>query len=546
MRVNAPARLFSVSAQTMRAAPQLPPPPRKPRRFLRNVKLLLGLTMGVALGFSGYQIHQHHYPSPQEPVPEGKKKLLILGSGWGSVSLLKNIDSREYDVTVISPRNYFLFTPLLPSCTTGCIEHRSIMEPVRTIIRGKKAEAKFVEAEVTKIDPYKRTVSVSYHGVTEKDKLKEDRIPNLTDEMSFDYLVIGVGSEVSTYGIPGVKEYGCYLKEIEHAQHIRKRIMDCVEAASFPGVDLETSKRLLTTVVVGGGPTGVEFAGELHDFFFEDLKKLDPSLRDKLSLFLIEALPNVLPSFSKHLCDYAEKTLKDEKINVLTKTAVKKVTADTIYAEKTKPDGSKEELVIPYGLFVWAGGNSARPVIKDLFNVIPEQATARRGLLIDEYLQVLGTEGIWAIGDCTSSHYAPTAQVAAQEGYYVGKLLNQIAERDENMDKVTLLKEQLAHVKGEDARVISGELRHWEKRAEKASKLKEFQYSHQGSLAYVGSEKAVADLSFGGNAFASGGTWTFMFWRSAYLSMCFSLRNKVLVLLDWTKVRLFGRDVSRE
>lgn len=534
--------MMSVSASRMNAGPVLPAG-RKPSRFFRNIKWLFGLTIGVGVGFCAYRIQQHRFPAAQEPVPEGKKRLLVLGSGWGSVSVLKNVDSREYDITVVSPRNYFLFTPLLPSCTTGCIEHRSIMEPIRSIIRGKKAEAKFVEAEVTKIDPYNRTVTVSHRAM--HDNVKSEQIPDLVEEMPYDYLVIGVGSEVSTYGIPGVQEYGCYLKEIEHAQQIRKRIMDCFEAASFPGVDPETRKRLLTTVVVGGGPTGVEFAGELHDFYVEDLKALEPNLRDQVTLTLIEALPNVLPSFSKHLCDYAEKTLLDEKINVLTKTAVKKVTSDTIYAEKTLPDGRKEEVVIPYGLFVWAGGNSARPIIKDLFSVIPEQATARRGLLVDEYLQVLGTDGVWAIGDCTSSHYAPTAQVAAQQGSYVGRLLNQIAERDDTLDKVTVLKKQLDDGLT-DKKVAANELRHWERRLEKASKLKQFQYSHQGSLAYVGSEKAVADLSFWGNAFASGGTWTFMFWRSAYLSMCFSIRNRLLVMLDWTKVRLFGRDVSRE
>lgn len=541
MRLKAPVRTMSVSAPRMTGS--LGPAPRRPSRFFRNVKWLFGLTIGIGAGFCAYRIQQNRFPAAQDPVPEGKKRLLVLGSGWGSVSVLKNVDSREYDVTVISPRNYFLFTPLLPSCTTGCIEHRSIMEPIRSIIRGKRAQAKFVEAEVTKIDPVERTVTISHRAMD--DGVKSEQIPDLVEEMPYDYLVIGVGSEVSTYGIPGVQEYGCYLKEIEHAQQIRKRIMDCFEAASFPGIDPETRKRLLTTVVVGGGPTGVEFAGELHDFYVEDLKALEPGLRDQVTLTLIEALPNVLPSFSKHLCDYAEKTLLDEKINVMTKTAVKKVTSDTIYAEKTLPDGRKEEVVIPYGLFVWAGGNSARPIIKELFSVIPEQASARRGLLVDEYLQVLGTDEVWAIGDCTSSHYAPTAQVAAQQGSYVGRLLNQIAERDDTLDKVTMLKEQLDSGSA-DPNVVSNELRHWERRLEKASSLKQFQYSHQGSLAYVGSEKAVADLSFWGNAFASGGTWTFMFWRSAYLSMCFSLRNRLLVMLDWTKVRIFGRDVSRE
>ena len=88
----------------------------------------------------------------------------LVGTGWGSVSLLKKLDTENYNVVVVSPRNYFLFTPLLPSCTTGLIEHRSIMEPIRNVLRQKKATVKFYEAEATKID---------YETVTDTPKRKK-------------------------------------------------------------------------------------------------------------------------------------------------------------------------------------------------------------------------------------------------------------------------------------------------------------------------------------------------------------------------------------
>lgn len=209
----------------------------------------------------------------------------LTGTGWGSVSLLKKLDTENYNVVVISPRNYFLFTPLLPSCTTGLVEHRSIMEPIRNILRHKRATVKFYEAEATKIDYEKRVVYISDDSEI-KGETSQTEVP-------FDMLVIGVGAENATFGIPGVRENSCFLKEVGDAQQIRKRIMDCVETAMFKDQSPEEIKRLLHMVVVGGGPTGVEFAGELQDFFNEDLKKWIPEIKDSFHVTLVEALPNV-------------------------------------------------------------------------------------------------------------------------------------------------------------------------------------------------------------------------------------------------------------
>jgi NADH:ubiquinone reductase (non-electrogenic) len=116
----------------------------------------------------------------------------MIGSGWGSVSLLKKLDTENYNVVVISPRNFFLFTPLLPSCTTGLIEHRSIMEPIRNILRHKKATVKFYEAEATKIDYEKRLVYIS-----DDSEIKGDVSHTV---VPFDMLVVGVGAENATFG----------------------------------------------------------------------------------------------------------------------------------------------------------------------------------------------------------------------------------------------------------------------------------------------------------------------------------------------------------
>ena len=438
---------------------------------------------------------------------------------------------------VISPRNYFLFTPLLPSCTTGTIEHRSIMEPIRTILRQKKASVRFYEAEASSIDPDRKVVRI--YDVSEiRGDITETEVP-------YDMLVVGVGAENATFGIQGVREHSCFLKEIGDAQKIRKRIMDCVETAAFKDQPKEEINRLLHMVVVGGGPTGVEFAGELQDFFEEDIKKLVPDIADRFRVTLIEALPNVLPMFSKQLIEYTESTFKEEKINIHTKTVVKKVTDKTVEAEMTHPDGKKEKIVFPYGLLVWATGNAVRPVVKDLMSRIPAQKDSRRGLAVNEYLVVQGTRDIWAVGDCAVAGYAPTAQVAGQEGTFLARLFNNMAKTEALEDKISQLSSTLNLQPGNSA-AISKEIEQHERQLRRIKDVKPFNYSHQGSLAYIGSDKAVADVTwFNGNV-AAAGSLTYLFWRSAYISMCFSTRNRLLVMNDWLKSKVFGRDLSRE
>ena len=423
------------------------------------------------------------------------------------------------------------------------------MEPVRSILRHKKATVKYYEADATKIDAERKVVLINDDS--------EVKGESCQTEVPYDMLVVGVGAENATFGIPGVKEHSCFLKEVGDAQKIRKRIMDCVETANFKDQSPEEQKRLLHMVVVGGGPTGVEFAGELQDFFQEDLRKWIPEVKDNFHVTLVEALPNVLPMFSKQLIDYTESTFKSENISIRTKTMVKNVTDKYIEAEYAKPDGTKVVEKIPYGLLVWATGNAVRPVVKDLISQFPAQADSRRGLSVNEFLVVNGTENIWAVGDCAIANYAPTAQVASQEGAFLARLFNSLARTDEIQQQLATLSKAQATAKAPAERDnIFADIKAAQNQLRRIKQIGPFEYSHQGSLAYIGSEKAVADVSFFGGKgkgwlggvgdIASGGTMTYLFWKSAYLNMCFSTRNKVLVVVDWTKAKMFGRDVSRE
>lgn len=432
------------------------------------------------------------------------------------------------------------------------------MEPIRNFLRHKVAAVKFYEADATKIDYEKKVVYIN-----DESEVKGN---SSATEVKFDMLVCGVGAENATFGIPGVREHGCFLKEVGDAQKIRKRIMDCCETATFKDQSPEEVRRLLHMVVVGGGPTGIEFAAELQDFFENDLRKWIPEIRNNFHVTLVEALPSVLPMFSKNLIDYTEQTFKEETIDIRTKTMVKNVTERYIEAEYTDKEGKKQLEQIPYGLLVWATGNAVRPVVKDLMNQLPAQKDSRRGLLVNEYLVVKGTENVWAVGDCAVANYAPTAQVASQEGAFLARLFNQMAKTDEIEGELAVLSnEQAVKTKKEERDVVFDEIKNLQKRLRRVKQIGPFEYSHQGSLAYIGSEKAVADISWLSGNLATGGQLTYFFWRSAYLSMCFSskskgrrvvlfgqladpvtARNRILVIMDWMKSSIFGRDVSRE
>ncbi|KAI0051596.1 NADH dehydrogenase [Auriscalpium vulgare] len=507
--------------------PPPPPPPQhelsKWRRFLQHLGRATLVTIVTTGGVFYYVTQKDRHPGPQLPFDPTKKNVVVLGSGWGATSFLKSVDTSDYNIIVVSPRNFFLFTPLLPSVAVGTLNPKSILQPIRYLTRHKERQVTVIEAEATAVDPIKKTVT--FHDDSEvQGEVSATTVP-------FDYLIYAVGAETQTFGIPGVKEHACFMKEIQDAEIMKRRFMDCVESAGFPGQSETEIKRLLHMVVVGGGPTGIEVSGELHDFLEDDLKSWYPELSDNIKITLVEALPSVLPMFSKELINYTESTFKESKIDILTGTMVKEVKDKSVVLQM--PDKTISE--VPVGMVVWAGGNKPRNVTVDLMSKLPDAQKNKRGLSIDDHLRMAGADGtIFALGDCTFSSYAPTAQVASQQGAYLARVFSQIAKRDRIASEIAT-----AQAENRDVTTL-------QKQLEKAEKLRPFHYSHQGSLAYIGSEKAIADLVVFNQKFATGGVATFLFWRSAYLSTLFSLRNRVLVANDWLKVKLFGRDLARE
>ncbi|KAK6356223.1 hypothetical protein TWF718_000595 [Orbilia javanica] len=520
-----------------------------------------------------------------------KPKLVILGCGWGSVAILKNLQADQYHVTVVSPSNYFLFTPFLPSATVGTLELRSLVEPIRTILA--RIRGHFLQAEAESVDFSEKLVEVSQIIDGEK---RHFYLP-------YDKLIIGVGSKTNTHGVEGL-EHCQFLKTIDDARKIRKRAIGNFEKAVLPTTSDEERKRLLSFVICGGGPTGIEFAAEIYDMLNEDLIRHYPRiLRNEVSVHVIQSRSHILNTYDEALSTYAEERFARDHVEVYTNARVQQVKQDKIiFSEKTE-DGKVVTKEIPYGLCLWSTGVSQTDFAKNLATKLDKQ-TNKHALETDTHLRLIGAPigDVYAIGDCSTVQYNLAQNImtflreiawekgkdpkevhltfkdwqfvaqrvkkrfpqAGQHLRRLDKLFQQydidqsgtldfnefselLSEIDNNLTSLPATA-QRAHQQGQYlARKLN-------KLAQVAPGMranglldgdldetyyKAFEYKHLGSLAYVGNA-AVFDVQ--GYNFA-GGIAAVYLWRSAYFAQSVSLRTRFLLFMDWAKRALFGRDM---
>ncbi|VFQ61775.1 unnamed protein product [Cuscuta campestris] len=491
-----------------------------------------------------------------ESVEPKKKKVLVLGTGWGGTSFLKDLDISSYDVQVVSPRNYFAFTPLLPSVTCGTVEARSIVEPIRNIIK----------REMEKLNFGKQTV----------------------------------GARVNTFNTPGVLENCHFLKEVEDAQSNRRAVIDCFEKAVLPELSEEERRTNLHFVIVGGGPTGIEFAAELHDFVHEDLVKIYPSVKDLVRITIIQSGDHILNTFDERISSFAEQKFQRDGIEVLTGCRVVSVT-DKLINMKLKATG--ENVSVPHGMIVWSTGVGTRPVVADFMEEIGQ--TNRRALATDEWLRVKGCESVYALGDCATVDQRKimediTTIFKAADKDNSGTLTNEefkdviediiirypqvelYVKNKHLLEVVDLLQDDQGNKQGEidiegfklalshvDSQMkslpataqvaaqqgayLSRCFNRWEHcknnpegprrfRSSGRHEFLPFRYRHFGQFAPLGGEQAAAELP---GDWVSMGHSTQWLWYSVYASKQVSWRTRVLVVADWTRRFVFGRDSSR-
>ncbi|WWC90551.1 uncharacterized protein L201_005487 [Kwoniella dendrophila CBS 6074] len=521
-----------------------------------------------------------------------KPRLVVIGGGWGAVALLQSLPPHAYNVTLISPQTYFAFTPLLPSACVGTVEPRSLVEPLRKLIA--RVRGHYLMGSAEDIDMAERLLEVEVP--------KDGGEGTMRCYVPYDKLVIACGSTTNNHGVKGLEH--CYqLKTVPDAQAIRRKVMANLELASLPTTTPEERKRLLSFVICGGGPTGVEFAAELADMMAEDVLKYFPKLlSNEVKVTVVQSRDHILNTYSEKISQYAEKRFARNDVDIVINARVQEVMPDKVVLSIKDPkdkDGKPSSKEIEAGFVLWSTGIAMQPFTKRLVELLPNQYHSK-AVEVDSFLRVQGApQGtVYALGDAATVHTNLIGDLyelwdrfdANKDGTldydewqamvkhirkhyplaskYFGKIRDVFDEFDKDKDEKLTLNEVAAMFLGMSKKVTSypataqvaaqqgkylggmfSKLAHQRKTLE-VNGIKDlsddayyhpFEYFHLGSLAYIGNS-AVFD--YDGFSLA-GGLLAMYAWRSIYWSEQTSMRTRMLLMLDWVKRGIFGRDLSK-
>lgn len=505
--------------------------------------------------------------------------------------LSRRLDARKFRVVVISPRSYFVFTPLLNDSSVGTLEIRNVMEAVRR----RNSPVEYLQGWADDVDFANKTVSVEPsvldpnvgHALTgprapnnqqtnvgffrenpENIQLGgtgEHKVP--TFKVNYDKLIIAVGTYSQTFGTKGVRENAMFQKDVGDAMAIRRRILELFELARFPFISEETKRYLLHFAIVGGGPTGMELAACMSDLFRQDISKIHPQLMKYVRISLYDVAPKVLPMFDATLADYAVKQYKRQNIDIKTSHHVEELRRgfpndeDARANQDKQPKGrvytirTKEEGDVGIGMCVWSTGNMSNPFVARALDHVRRYPTDSAAITQGDIENPL--EQKWKI------QRDPRTGVILVDDHFRVNLETHAAGGDDHVPAKAYMKDVFAL--GDTSKLTSGALpataqvanqqalwlakmlnKHLD--PESFDKVPGFTFRNLGVLTYVGGAKAVLqgpNTDREGVAKGLKGWIAFLIWRGAYLTMTLSWRNKFLVPIHWLAVRVFGRDVSR-
>lgn len=402
------------------------------------------------------------------------KRIVILGGGFAGLEAAQTLEkifkqSDDVEITLVSKDNYLIFTSMLAEVVSSSIEAKHIVIPLRECLN----KTEFKELVVEDIDISARTVSC-YHPATSENF-----------NLDYDYLVLAMGSITGYHGVEGAEDYTFPLKNLADAMVLRSHVIDMFEIAELEQ-DHDVRRKLLTFAVVGGGYTGIEVAAELNDYVDSSRRFFKHVKSDEVKVVVIDPGDRIMHEMSEGLADYGLKLLKERGMEFRLKTRIGSVTPEFVETA----DGEKIETHTA----IWAAGTSPRPVIAKL-----PCADEKGRIEVNEFLEVPGCPGVWALGDCavipdphTGKPYPPTAQHATREGKQVAYNV---------------------------AAAING----------KEGDRRPFIYKTQGMLAPLGHRSAVAEIK--GLKFS--GFFAWFMWRCIYLGKMPGLDRKIRVAIDW-------------
>jgi NADH dehydrogenase len=355
------------------------------------------------ISFSRIDSLQKHIQLVHGTTPIQLKRILILGGGFGGIEVLRQLqkafqDDVDVDITLVSRDNFFLFTPMLPEVSSGMIETRHILTPVRTFCN----RAKFYEADVDAIDLKNKHVVIA-HAIGKQTR---------SHTLEYDYLVLALGGKTNFFGMTEVANNALTIKSIGDAIVLRNHIISMLEQADIEHEDIKLRKSLMTFVIVGGGFSGVEAAGELNDFVRESIYHFYHNLdRIDVRVILVNSGDRILPEVTEDLAQFALQHLRKNGVEVMLNTRLIGATQDMV---KLNNDS-----LISCNTLIWAGG-----VLPDkLIGSLPCDHDKSGRIVANKYLEIDGYENsAFVVGDCacvtdphTGSPYPPTAQHALRQ-----------------------------------------------------------------------------------------------------------------------------------
>ncbi len=307
--------------------------------------------------------------------------------------LERRLRPSEAEIVLVSRENFSLFTPMLPEVSSGALDVRHVVTPIRSQLR----RTRFILADVSALDVAARTCRFR-HTLT-----------GIDETLSYDHAVVALGSSTSTFGLPGVAERAFALKTLEDAGILRNRLVWLLELADATP-DAAQRARLLTVAVVGGGFTGVEAAGELIEFFRSVLHFYPNVAPNEPQIVLVEGGDALLPGLPERMGIYSARALEKRSVRILTGDGVASADDEGLLLASGRRIGT--------ATIVWSAGVKPSPAIA----ASPLPRTKRGAIEVESDLRVAGFENVWALGDCAAipdgagSIYPPTAQHAIREG----------------------------------------------------------------------------------------------------------------------------------
>lgn len=477
------------------------------------------------ISFSRIDSYQKHIELVHGAKSIQQKRILILGGGFAGVGVLRRLqkafqDDVSIDITLVSKDNFFLFTPMLPEVSSGMIETRHIVTPIRVFCK----RAKFYEANIESIDlkNSNREVAITY--------AIRNQIDSVADlhrrKLKYDYLVLALGGKSNFFGMTEVKRNAFTIKSLGDAIILRNHIISMLERADIEHDNRDLRKSFMTFVVVGGGFSGVETVGELNDFVRDSIKDFYHNIdevKEDVRIILVSAGGRILPEVSEDLGKFALQKLRERGIEVMLNTRLTAASSDSVKL-------NNDDTVISSHTLIWAGGVTPDPLIASH----PCDHDNGGRITVDNYLQVHVCPGVFALGDCasvtdrqTGKPYPPTAQHATREGKVVAKnLISAIKSSEE--------KQEERRVRGEYGGAITSD-------GVEKENLISFDYKTKGVMAEIGKRTAVGDLL----GFKVQGFTAWWIWRLYYLGSLPTVEKKLRVMVGWTLDLLFKRDVTR-